>query len=86
MRHGRRRARFLPKQAPSEEEPVRIRGTAPTTIWRCEHLYPVVVERTERGKRARCLGCGQSGPVRADSSGAMQALRGERVYAEKVTA
>jgi hypothetical protein len=65
---------------------VRIRGTAPTTIRRCEHLYPVVVERTERGKRARCLGCGQSGPVRADSSGAMQALRGERVYAEKVTA
>jgi hypothetical protein len=63
-----------------------VRTREKITIWRCGHLYPVVVETTEGGKRARCLGCHRAGPVRAGSSEAMQALRGEARYKNKVVA
>lgn len=49
----------------------------PATTWRCRHLYPISVEGVGRGKRARCLGCGEVGPVRAEVAGAMWALRGD---------
>ncbi len=39
-------------------------------IWGCAHPYPIVVERAEGGRRARCLGCGTSGPARAGDAGA----------------
>jgi hypothetical protein len=45
--------------------------------WRCRHKYPIVVESVEGGKRARCLGCGQAGPVWPDAQEAMLALRAE---------
>ena len=56
------------------------------TTWRCRHLYPILVEDPGPGKRARCLGCGEVGPVRAEVTGAMWALRNEPGYAEKVGA
>jgi hypothetical protein len=61
---------------------MRIRGKAAT--WRCGHLYPVVVEPIEGGKRARCLGCGEGGPVRADARSALRALKFEVMHREKV--
>jgi hypothetical protein len=45
--------------------------------WRCAHRYPIVVEGAGGAKRARCLACGELGPVRADAVGAMRALRAE---------
>ena len=46
---------------------------------RCWHRgYPVVVGRVDGGRRtARCLGCGQIGPVRPSSAWALAALRDE---------
>ena len=46
-------------------------------VWRCEHHYPIVLEYTVAGKRARCLGCGVWGPVREGSEEAVLALREE---------
>ena len=51
------------------------RGNPPA--WRCRHNYPIVVESVEGGKRARCLGCEQAGPVGPDAQEAMRALRTE---------
>lgn len=49
-----------------------------TLLRRCEHaVFPVEVTPTKDGSRARCLGCGQVGPVRASSKEALQALREE---------
>ena len=46
--------------------------------WRCGHFYPIVVSTTEGGKkRARCLGCEATGPLRAGAPEAMRALREE---------
>jgi hypothetical protein len=46
--------------------------------WRCGHLYPIVVSAAEGGKkRARCLGCEATGPLRAEAPEAMWALREE---------
>jgi hypothetical protein len=45
--------------------------------WRCGHQYPIVVEGAGGAKRARCLACGEVGPVRPDAEGAMLALRAE---------
>jgi hypothetical protein len=56
------------------------------TTWRCRHLYPILVEGTGLGKRARCLGCGEVGPVRAEVTGAMWALRDEARYGDKLGA
>ena len=48
------------------------------TMWGCDHHhYPIEVSPTEGGKRARCLGCGACGPLRADTEAAMRALRNE---------
>ena len=47
------------------------------TIWDCRHTYPVEVVPLGGGRRARCLGCGACGPVRADAEAAMKALRDE---------
>ena len=46
-------------------------------IWRCDHRYPIVVEKVGGGssRRARCLGCGALGPDREDVEQAMLALR-----------
>lgn len=41
------------------------RGKPPA--WRCRHNYPILVESVQGGKRARCLGCGQAGPVGPDA-------------------
>jgi hypothetical protein len=51
--------------------------------WRCRHLYPISVEGAGGAKRARCLGCGEVGPVRAEVAGAMWALRDEARYGDK---
>ena len=53
------------------------------TIWRCAHHYPILVDRVEGGRQARCLGCGTSGPTRADAEQAMLALRAEARYGQK---
>ena len=45
--------------------------------WRCKHHYPIVVARAGGERRARCLGCGASGPPRAGAEQAMLALRAE---------
>ena len=44
---------------------------------RCAHVTPVVVEPVPGGRVARCLVCGQSGPVRPTSEWALAALRDE---------
>ena len=56
------------------------------TIWGCAHPYPIVVEMAEGGRRARCLGCGTSGPARADAEQAMRALKAEARYGHKLGA
>ena len=56
------------------------------TIWGCAHPYPIVVEMAEGGRRARCLGCGTSGPARADAEQAMRALKAEARYGKKLGA
>ncbi len=53
------------------------------TIWGCAHHYPILVDRAEGGRQARCLGCGTSGPTRADAEQAMLALRAEARYGQK---
>ena len=46
--------------------------------WRCTHHYPIeVVMLIGDERRARCLGCGACGPVRAEGEAAMLALRDE---------
>ncbi len=55
---------------------MRRRNKTPMSIWRCRHLSPVVVDEIEGGKKsARCLVCGESGPVREGSQEALRALR-----------
>ncbi len=44
---------------------------------RCGHGSPVMVEPAPDGRKARCLLCGQSGPVRPSSREALAALRDE---------
>ncbi len=39
------------------------------------HPPPTEVVPVGDGRRARCLGCGERGPVRPDPEGAMRALR-----------
>jgi hypothetical protein len=56
------------------------------TSWGCVHRYPILVERVGGVMRARCLGCGTSGPVRADAERAMLALRAETRYGQKLGA
>jgi hypothetical protein len=63
-----------------------VRTRDKTANWRCRHFYPIEVVPTEGGKRARCLGCGVSGPVQADTVDAMRALRGEAKYPGKAGA
>ena len=56
-------------------------------MWGCDHHYPIEVSPTERGKRARCLGCGTCGPVTAHAEAARWALRNEaRQYRDRVRA
>jgi hypothetical protein len=40
----------------------------------CAHARPVVVEPVPGGRVARCLVCGQTGPVRPTSARALAAL------------
>ena len=54
--------------------------------WRCDHHSPIVVDRALGGRRAKCLGCGSSGPTRADAEQAMLALRAEARYARRLGA
>ena len=44
-------------------------------VWSCEHPLPIEVVSLGNSRRARCLSCGQCGPVRPDSEGAMRALK-----------
>ena len=46
-------------------------------VKRCRHRSPVVVDPVAVGRAARCLACGQSGPVRPSSGEALAALRDE---------
>ncbi|HEV2744759.1 MAG TPA: hypothetical protein VGV91_16500 [Rubrobacter sp.] len=46
-------------------------------VKRCGHRSPVVVDAVPDGRAARCLVCGQSGPVRPSSEEALAALRDE---------
>ena len=43
--------------------------------WGCGHPLPIEVAPLGDGRRARCLSCGEYGPVRPDSEGAMRALK-----------
>jgi hypothetical protein len=45
------------------------------SFWRCGHISPVAVEEVEGGKIARCLVCGELGPVREGSEEVVRALR-----------
>ena len=56
------------------------------TVWRCAHDYPIEVVPIGDERRARCLGCGARGPVRADSEAALRALKFEAMYGGKVGA
>ena len=48
------------------------------SIAECKHVGPLEVSSTAGGKkRARCLVCGMTGPERAESLEAIQALRDE---------
>jgi DNA-binding NarL/FixJ family response regulator len=58
----------------------------PTNLWECDHHYPIEVVAVGGGKRARCLGCGACGPVRAAGEDAMLALRAEARHRGKVGA
>jgi hypothetical protein len=46
-------------------------------VWGCEHPLPIEVVPSGEGQRARCLACGQCGPLRPDTEEALWALRGE---------
>ena len=54
--------------------------------WRCEHPRPIEVVPFGEGQRARCLTCGECGPVRPDPEGALRALQGPAGRREKVGA
>jgi hypothetical protein len=45
--------------------------------WGCGHPLPIEVVPLGEGRRARCLSCGQCGPVRSDPEEALKALRAE---------
>jgi hypothetical protein len=49
-------------------------------IWGCGHPLPIEVVPLGDGRRARCLRCGERGPVRRDPEGAMRALRDAAVH------
>jgi hypothetical protein len=55
-------------------------------IWRCDHHYPIVVEKVGGTERARCLGCGVGGPPRAGAEQAMLALRAEAQAGQRLGA
>ena len=44
---------------------------------RCAHVSPVVVEPVPKGRKARCLVCGQQGQARPNAKWALAALRDE---------
>ena len=44
-------------------------------VWGCKHRLPVEVVPMGDGRRARCLRCGQCGPVRPDAEGAVRTLQ-----------
>ncbi len=54
--------------------------------WGCEHPLPIEVAPFGEGRRARCLTCGQCGPVRPDTEEALRALRGETSSRERIGA
>ena len=54
--------------------------------WGCEHPMPIEVAPLGDGRRARCLTCGQCGPVWSDNEGALRALRGPASGREKIGA
>jgi hypothetical protein len=54
---------------------MRRRTQTPIYFWKCGHISPVVIEEAEGGKIARCLLCGERGPVREGSEEALGALR-----------
>jgi hypothetical protein len=56
------------------------------TPWGCAHHYPIVVDGAVGGRRAKCLGCGSSGPTRADAGQAMLALRAEAQAGQRLEA
>ena len=56
------------------------------TIWRCDHRYPIVVEKAGGAERARCLGCGAVGPPRSGAEQAMLALRAEAQAGQRLGA
>jgi hypothetical protein len=47
----------------------------PIYFWKCGHFSSVVIEEAEGAKIARCLLCGELGPVREGSEEALSALR-----------
>jgi hypothetical protein len=54
---------------------MRRRTQTPIYFWKCGHFSSVVKEEAEGGKIARCLLCGERGPVREGSEEALAALR-----------
>ena len=54
--------------------------------WRCEHHYPIAVEKVGGAERAWCLGCGAVGPPRSGAELAMLALRAEAQAGQRLGA
>jgi hypothetical protein len=54
---------------------MRRREQTPINFWKCGHFPPVVIEKAEGGKIARCLLCGELGAVREGSEEALGTLR-----------
>ncbi len=52
----------------------------------CEHPFPIEVVPLGDGRRARCLRCGECGPGRPDSEGAMRALKNTAGHRGKIGA
>ena len=55
-------------------------------VWGCGHPMPIEIVSFVEGRFARCLACGQCGPVQPNAEGALRALRGESICREKTGA
>ena len=55
-------------------------------MWGCGHRLPIEVAPMGDGRRARCLRCGECGPVRQDAEGAVRALQDPAGHREEIGA
>ena len=55
-------------------------------VWGCGHPMPIEVVPFGEGRRARCLTCGQCGPMRPDAEEALRALQDTASRREEIGA